>query len=73
MIANQPTRLTVEAVVIRVDGSREDLGVVASNDPTGPGDVRVQQVAEQVMTAPGMPIITLAKYPPVKDKETSDG
>jgi hypothetical protein len=41
MNAQQPaSRLTVEAVVIRADGTREDLGVVASNDPAQPGDVQ---------------------------------
>jgi hypothetical protein len=35
------TRLTLEAVIVRADGTREDLGVIASNDPDLPGDVRV--------------------------------
>lgn len=34
------SRLTVEAVIVRADGTREDLGVVASNDPAEPGDAQ---------------------------------
>lgn len=34
------SRLTVEAVIVRADGTREDLGVVAANDPAEPGDAQ---------------------------------
>jgi hypothetical protein len=34
------SRLTVEAVIVRADGTREDLGIVASNDPAAPGDAQ---------------------------------
>lgn len=55
-------RVTVEAVVIRADGSREDLGVVASSDPEGPGTVRRADPTRYVQSAPGMPGITLANH-----------
>lgn len=37
--AAQELLVTLEAVVIRADGTREDLGVVATNHPDGPGAV----------------------------------
>lgn len=39
--ASAGRRVWVEATVIRADGTREDLGVVASSDPDGPGAIHV--------------------------------
>lgn len=43
-IATQEKRVTVHAVVLRRDGRREELGVIATNDPDGPGVVRTAEL-----------------------------
>lgn len=48
--ADANRRVTVEAVVLRADGTRVNLGVIASSDPHGPGTAKVDHIATDGQT-----------------------
>ena len=44
--ASQPTHTEVLAKITRADGTVEDLGVIATSNPDGPGTVTVHEPEE---------------------------